>query len=259
MRAPGTYHHSHLVGVLGETAAEAIGANALLVRVAAYYHDIGKMKKPAYFIENSKGLENRHDRLTPHMSALIVASHIKEGVEMTMTAGIPKVIVDMIPQHHGTRMISYFYEKAKAQTNPGIDKIDPKDFQYPGPKPQTREAAIMMLADVTEATIRSLKEKTSIRIQQTVQRAITDIFSESQLDECELTLQDLTAIGNAFVRILLGIYHQRIEYPKSEGNFDEGSDRELQHSKSSSEVSSPDKKNHQASASPQLIGNSGKT
>lgn len=216
VRAPGTYHHSHLVGILAEAAAEAIGANPLLARVGAYYHDVGKMKKPQYFIENMKGGENRHERLSPHMSALIVSSHVKEGMEMASRAGLPQSIVDMIPQHHGTRMIGFFYEKAKAQEDPEIQKIDEKEFCYPGPKPQTREAAILMLADVTEASVRSLKEKTSVRIQQTVEKCISDVFAESQLDECDLTLKDLNDIGHAFVRILLGIYHQRIEYPQGE-------------------------------------------
>jgi len=221
VQAPGTYHHSHLVGVLGEAAAEAIGANALLVRVGAYYHDIGKMKKPQYFIENIKGSDNKHERLTPNMSSLIVSAHVKDGVDMAVSAHIPRVIADMIPQHHGTRLMSYFYSKAKENEDPAIAKADEKDFRYPGPKPQSREAAILMLADVTEASVRSLKEKSSTRIQQTVQKVINDIFAESQLDECELTLQDLNDIAKAFVRILLGIYHQRIEYPKDENEKSE--------------------------------------
>jgi hypothetical protein len=216
VRAPGTYHHSHLVGVLGEAAAEAIGANALLVRVGAYYHDIGKMKKPQYFIENAKSGENRHERISPNMSALIVSAHVKDGIEMAENAGLPLCIADMIPQHHGTRTMSFFYNKAKELEDPAIAQVDDREFKYPGPKPQTREAAILMLADVIEASVRALKEKSPVRIQQTVQRAINDIFAESQLDECDLTLKDLNAIASAFSRILLGIYHQRIEYPKDE-------------------------------------------
>ncbi|MBI4212028.1 MAG: HDIG domain-containing protein [Deltaproteobacteria bacterium] len=213
VRAPGTYHHSHLVGILSEAAAEAIGANALLVRVGAYYHDIGKIKKPSYFIENSTE-ENRHEKLTPHMSAMIVGSHVKEGMEMATKAGLPKAIVDMIPEHHGTRMIGFFFEKAKSQLDPEMEKVAASDYRYPGPKPQSRETAIMMLADITEAAVRALKEKTSVRIQQTVDRAINDVFTEAQLDESDLTLKDLNEIGKAFVRILMGIYHQRIEYPR---------------------------------------------
>lgn len=214
--APGTYHHSHIVGILGEAAAEAIGANPLIVRVGAYYHDIGKMRKPPYFIENAKNGENRHEKLTPHMSALIVQSHVKDGIEMAQSERLPKIITDMIPQHHGTRMISFFYEKAKSSEQPDVQKIDRKDFQYPGPKPQSREAAILMLADVVEAQVRSQKEKSPVRIEQSVRKIIDDVFRESQLDECELTLKDLDNIHKAFVRILLGIYHQRIEYPERE-------------------------------------------
>jgi membrane-associated HD superfamily phosphohydrolase len=150
------------------------------------------------------------------MSALIVQSHVKDGIEMGQASRLPKVIIDMIPQHHGTRMISFFYQKAKSSEQPDLQKIDKKDFQYPGPKPQSREAAILMLADVVEAQVRSLKEKSPVRIEQTVRKIIDDVFRESQLDECELTLKDLDNIHKAFVRILLGIYHQRIEYPERE-------------------------------------------
>ena len=213
VRAPGTYHHSHLVGILAEAAAEAIGANPLLVRVGAYYHDIGKIRKPLYFVENTKEGEDRHSKLSPHMSALIISSHVKEGMEMGEQAGLPRSIINMIPQHHGTKAISFFYEKAKSQQ---VDdtKIEEADFHYPGPKPQTREAAILMLADVAEAAVRSLKEKGTARIQQTVQRVINDCFADEQLNECELTLRDLNEIARAFAHILFGIYHQRIEYPK---------------------------------------------
>lgn len=213
VRAPGTYHHSHLVGILAEAAAEAIGANPLLVRVGAYYHDIGKIRKPLYFVENSKEGCDRHAKLLPHMSALIISSHVKEGIEMAEDAHLPRSIIDMIPQHHGTRSISFFYDKAKAMQT-GDENINEADFHYPGPKPQTREAAILMLADVSEAAVRSLKEKSTVRIQQTVQRVINDCFAEEQLDECELTLKDLNEIAKAFAHILFGLYHQRIEYPK---------------------------------------------
>jgi len=216
IRAPGTYHHSHLIGIIGEAAAEAIGANALLVRVAAYYHDIGKIKKPTYFVENAKNSEDKHAKLSPHMSSLIISSHVKDGIDMGQDAKLPRSIVDMIKQHHGTRTISFFYEKAKAM-NEGTDKkLDPTDFEYKGPKPQTREAAILMLADISEAAVRALKEKGVTRIQQTVDRMIHTCFSEKQLDECDLTLRDLNEISKAFTHILLGIYHQRIEYQKSD-------------------------------------------
>lgn len=213
IRAPGTYHHSHLVGILAEAAAGAIGSNPLLARVGAYYHDIGKIKKPMYFTENVKGV-SPHERLNPHMSALIIASHVKEGMELARNAHLPQTIIDMIPQHHGTKMIGYFFERARELATPGMGEIDEKDFRYPGPKPQSREAGLLLLADGVEGAVRALKEKSPTRIQQTVDSIINKSFAEGQLDECELTLKDLHATSRAFTRILLGIYHQRIEYPR---------------------------------------------
>ncbi len=215
VRAPGTYHHSHLVGIIAEAAAESIGANALLVRVAAYYHDIGKIKKPLYFVENVRNGDDKHSKLSPHMSSLIISSHVTDGVEMAKDAKLPRTIIDILKQHHGTRQISFFYEKARAIKSNESDKLDPGDFEYEGPKPQTREAAILMLADVSEAAVRALKEKGVTRIQQTVDRMIQGCFTENQLDECDLTLKDLNEIAKSFKHILLGIYHQRIEYQKS--------------------------------------------
>lgn len=213
IRAPGTYHHSHLVGILAESAASVIGANALLARVGAYYHDIGKIKKPLYFTENAKG-SSPHERLNPHMSALIISSHVKEGMELARSYKLPQAIIDMIPQHHGTKMIGYFYEQAKNQADPELGEVDERDFRYPGPKPQTREAGLLLLADGVEGAVRALKEKSPTRVKQTVDTVINKSFAEGQLDECEITLKDLHEVGNAFTRILLGIYHQRIEYPK---------------------------------------------
>lgn len=214
IRAPGTYHHSHLVGILAEAGASGIGANTLLARVGAYYHDIGKIRKPMYFTENQKGGTSPHDRLTPHMSALIIASHVKEGIELARSNKLPQVIIDMIPQHHGTKMIGYFFERAKEVADPNLGEIDEKDFRYPGPKPQSREAGLLLLADGVEGAVRALKEKSPTRIQQTVEMIINKSFAEGQLDECELTLKNLNEIGGAFTRILLGIYHQRVEYPR---------------------------------------------
>lgn len=215
VRAPGTYHHSHMVGVLAEAAAEAIGANPLLVKVAAYYHDIGKMKKPDYYMENIRGAENKHETLSPHMSALIVAAHVKEGTLLAKAHKLPTRIIDMIPQHHGTKRIGIFYEKAKELSDPALQNIDEKDFRYPGPKPQTKEAGILMLADGVEATVRSLKEKTPARIQQTVENMIERSFAEAELDECDLTLRDLHEIAKALSRTLIGLYHQRTDYAAS--------------------------------------------
>lgn len=214
IRAPGTYHHSHLVGILAEAAAERIGANPLLARVGAYYHDVGKMRKPQYYIENSKDNAHWYERVNPHMAALIISSHIKDGVEMARQHGLPQQIIDMIPQHHGTKMIGFFYELAKKSNDPNLEKLSESDFRYPGPKPQSQEAGILLLSDGVEAAVRALKEKTPTRIQQTVESIINKSFVESQLDECDLTLKDLTDIANAFTHILTGIYHQRIEYPK---------------------------------------------
>lgn len=214
IRAPGTYHHSHLVGILSESAAEKIGANPLLARVGAYYHDIGKMRKPQYYVENSKDNAHWYERISPHMAALIISSHIKDGMEMARQHGLPQQIIDMIPQHHGTKMVSFFYELAKKSNDPELEKLSESDFRYPGPKPQSQEAGILLLADGCEAAVRALKEKTPARIQQTVENIINKGFVESQLDECDLTLKDLTDIANAFTHILTGIYHQRIEYPK---------------------------------------------
>lgn len=222
IRAPGTYHHSHLVGILAEAAAERIGANPLLARVGAYYHDIGKMRKPQYYIENAKENTNWHERVNPHMAALIISSHIKDGVEMARQHGLPQQIVDLIPQHHGTKMIGFFYEMAKKSNDPTLEKLSEDDFRYPGPKPQTQEAGILLLSDGVEASVRALKEKTPTRIQQTVDSIINRSFVESQLDECDLTLRDLTDIANAFTHILTGIYHQRIEYPKQAKELAEG-------------------------------------
>lgn len=214
IKAPGTYHHSVVVGNLVEAAAEAIGANPLLARVCAYYHDIGKAAKPLYFIENVQGGENRHDKLSPHMSALILISHIKEGEALAREKRLGKPIIDVIRQHHGTALIKFFYERAKQQAEANGQQVDPREFRYPGPKPQTREAGLVMLADAVEAASRTLVNPTPDRIQGMVQKLINRIFSDGQLDECELTLKNLHEIAKSFNRILGAIFHHRIEYPE---------------------------------------------
>jgi putative nucleotidyltransferase with HDIG domain len=216
IHAPGTYHHSMLVGTLAEAGAEAIGANALLARVGSYYHDIGKMLTPEYFVENQAGRGNKHDRLSPSMSALIIMSHVKDGIKLAKEYKLPQRIIDMIPQHHGTNLISYFYNKAKELEDPNVQQVHEGDYRYPGPKPQTREAAIVMLADKVEAASRVLAEPTPHRITGLVQRIVSNIFMDGQLDECDLTLRDLQKISDAFVRTLIAIYHHRIEYPSVE-------------------------------------------
>ena len=214
VKAPGTYHHSIVVGNLVEAAAESIGANPLLARVSAYYHDIGKAAKPLYFIENQGDEENRHDKLTPSMSALILISHIKDGIELAREYRLGQPIFDIIRQHHGTALIKYFYERAKSQAKSSDQVVEEKDFRYPGPKPQTREAGIVMLADCVEAASRTLVAPTSDRIQGLVQKLINNVFIDGQLDECELTLKNLHEIARSFTTILNGIYHHRIEYPE---------------------------------------------
>ncbi|OGR25274.1 MAG: HD family phosphohydrolase [Desulfuromonadales bacterium GWD2_54_10] len=212
VRAPGTYHHSVVVGNLVEAAAESINANPLLARVAAYYHDIGKTSKALYFIENQAGEENRHDKLTPSMSALILISHIKEGAELAREKRLGQPIIDIIRQHHGTGLIKYFYDRAKTQAEASGQTVEEKDFRYPGPKPQTREAGIVMLADCVEAASRTLVNPTPDRIQGMVQKLINNVFIDGQLDECELTLKNLHEIAKSFNRILNGIFHHRIDY-----------------------------------------------
>ncbi|MBI5167728.1 MAG: HDIG domain-containing protein [candidate division NC10 bacterium] len=212
--APGTYHHSILVGTLAEGAAEAIGANPLLVRVGAYYHDIGKIKKPSYFIENQMDALNRHDKLAPSMSSLIIISHVKEGLELALEHHLPPALVDIIHQHHGTSLIAYFYQKAKEAEDRELGEVKEEEYRYPGPKPETKEAAVLMLADAVEAASRTLTDPTPARIQGLVQRIINNIFIDGQLGECDLTLRDLHLIAKSFVRILMGIFHSRIDYPE---------------------------------------------
>jgi putative nucleotidyltransferase with HDIG domain len=212
MEAPGTYHHSIMVGNLAERAAELIGADPLLVRVAAYYHDIGKLKRPYFFIENQAGGENIHDSLAPEVSAQILAAHVSDGVELAERYGLPPVIRDMIPQHHGTRLISFLYHKAVEQ---GKGPVDPEQFRYKGPKPQSKEAAILMLADSVEASARASRDHSPEAIARLVDEIVLQRLAEGQFDECDLTLRDLDMIKQAFRTLLTGIYHPRIEYPEA--------------------------------------------
>jgi len=225
VQAPGTYHHSVIVSNMVEATAEAVKANPLLAKVSAYYHDIGKMGKPLYFIENQVGDENRHDKLAPSMSNLILISHVKEGVELAQKHKLGREIIDIIQQHHGKSLINYFYNKAKEQAvNRGgkNSRVKQEDFRYPGPRPQTKEAGLVMLADMVEAAARSLTNPSPARIQGTVQKIINKAFADGQLDDCELTLKDLNEIATGFNKTLGGIFHHRVEYPEVDSSGDTG-------------------------------------
>jgi putative nucleotidyltransferase with HDIG domain len=216
MTAPGTYHHSIMVGNLAESASAKIGANSLLSLVGAYYHDIGKIgtkAKHSYFIENQERGVNPHDKLEPSMSALILVSHVKHGVEKARESRLGAPIVDIIQQHHGTNLIKFFYNKALEKNGDNPKAVPDDKYRYPGPRPQTKEAAVVMLADVAEAACRTLTEPTPSRIQKRVQTLIMGLFNDGQLDESTLTLKDLHAITKSFTHSLQGILHSRIVYP----------------------------------------------
>ena len=228
LETPGTYHHSLMVGNLAERAAEAIDADPLLARVAAYYHDIGKLANPLAFIENQGGSENVHDELTPEQSVTLLKAHVANGIDLAYHFKLPKAIIPFIPQHHGTALMSYFYARAKekaveaAGVRPGTPQaqaaeasVDQSKYRHAGPKPQSKEAAILMLADGVEASVRSLTAQDEPAIRTMVQRIIRERLEEGQFDECDLTLRDLELIREAFVQQLLGMYHRRIEYPQN--------------------------------------------
>jgi putative nucleotidyltransferase with HDIG domain len=227
VETPGTYHHSLMVGNLAERAAAAIGADPLLARVAAYYHDIGKLSNPAAFIENQAGGENIHDVLDPETSAQLLKSHVSEGIDIAYKSGLPKALIAFIPQHHGTAVMSYFYARAREQAaepygglntaegRKAADAVDIRKFRHGGPKPQVREAAIIMLADSVEASVRSLSSRDEAAIRAMVSRIIEERIADDQFDECDLTLRDIELIREAFVAQLLGMYHQRVAYPQN--------------------------------------------
>jgi putative nucleotidyltransferase with HDIG domain len=214
IEAPGTYHHSIIVSSLVEAAAEAIGANSLLAKVSAYYHDIGKLTKPQYFIENQLNFDNRHDKLSPKMSSLIIISHVKDGCELASQVKLGRQIINIIRQHHGNNIVSYFYDKAKKNKDESIRSLSESDFRYPGPKTQTKESGIVKLVDVIEASSRTLSNPTPARIRSLVRERIERIYMDGQLDECELTLRNLNTIAETFTKILTGIFHHRVDYPE---------------------------------------------
>lgn len=213
LEAPGTYHHSIVVGNLSETATEEIGGNGLLARVGAIYHDIGKIKRPYFFTENQEAYKNIHDDMEPSLSALVIASHVKEGIELAKKNKLPKDIIDIIAQHHGTNLITYFFHRALKENESANDAVAEENYRYSGPKPQTKEAGIILLADSLEAATRSLNNPTATRIKTLAKEIIQRNLENGQLEECDLTLKDLDKIGDSFSRILTGMFHSRVEYP----------------------------------------------
>lgn len=209
--APGTYHHSIIVANLAETAADSIGANGLLARVGAYYHDIGKLKRPHYFKENMMSSENPHDKINPSLSTNIITSHTKEGLDLAKKYHVPRMLHDFITQHHGTSPVTYFYHKAKT-ANCKDTKLEA--FRHKGPKPKTPEVAIVMMADTVEAAVRALPEPTPGKVEDLIRKLLKDKLEDGQLDECHLTLKNLDSIANAFTNVLCGIFHDRVEYPE---------------------------------------------
>jgi putative nucleotidyltransferase with HDIG domain len=216
--APGTYNHSYQVATLAEEAAEAIGANALLCRVASYYHDIGKIHKADYFVENQAGGENRHLNLSPSVSLLIIIGHVKDGVELAREYNLPTSITPFIQQHHGTTLVEFFYHQARTRQNPeGEDRpeISEMQYRYPGPKPRTREIAIVMLADAAESACRAMGDPAPARIEQLVHDLAMKRLLDGQFDDCDLTMRQLEQVEKSLMKTLLGIYHGRIAYPSS--------------------------------------------
>jgi len=211
METPGTYHHSIIVGNLAEAAADAVGADGLLARVGATFHDIGKVKRPMFFVENQIGNDNPHDKIAPSLSTLIVMSHVRDGLEMAREYKLPEVVTAFIAEHHGTDLVKFFYHRAQEHNG---DSVEEKDFRYLGPKPQTKETAIVSLADAVEAAVRSLSKPTPGKIEGLVRKIIRERLEDGQLDESDLTFQDLNKIADAFSKVLIGIFHGRIEYPE---------------------------------------------
>jgi cyclic-di-AMP phosphodiesterase PgpH len=227
VETPGTYHHSLMVGNLAERAAESIGADPLITRVAAYYHDVGKLANPVAFIENQSGGENIHDELESEESAQILKQHVADGIDIAYQSRLPKTLIAFIPQHHGTAIMSYFYAQARdeaagafggMETEQGrraAEAVDQRRYRHVGPKPQSREAALLMLADGVEASVRSLASRDEASIRSMVARIIGERMDDGQFDECDLTLRDINRVQEAFVSQLLGMYHQRVAYPQS--------------------------------------------
>jgi putative nucleotidyltransferase with HDIG domain len=215
MEAPGTFHHSVMVATLSEAAAESIGANTILTRVGALYHDIGKVKRPLFFVENQAyfGVENPHDKLTPRLSKMVITAHPRDGIEMGKQLGLPRAIMRFMPEHHGTLVAGYFYNKAVLEE--GEENVNKAQFRYPGPKPQSKETAIVMLADACESAVRALKNPTINQVEERVDKIFKQRVDDGQFSECAITFQDMQIIRDTFVRVLRGIQHNRIEYQQN--------------------------------------------
>jgi len=216
MDAPGTFSHSLLIGSIAEAAAESIGANGLLCRVGAYYHDIGKIHKPAYFVENQMGSSSRHEQLSPAMSQLVIAGHVKDGIEIAKEFGLPSVLREFIETHHGTTLMEYFYHEAKKRQDERQSPVWESEFRYPGPKPRSKEAAIVMMADAAESAARSLTDHTLAKVETLVHTIAMKRLQDGQFDECDLTLRELSLIEASLSKSLTAHHHGRIAYPKTE-------------------------------------------
>jgi putative nucleotidyltransferase with HDIG domain len=212
LEAPGTYQHSLAVGNLAEAGADAIGADSLLLRVCSYYHDVGKLVKPEYFVENQRGT-NPHDTISPSMSALVIQSHVKEGLKMAREAKLPLPIRQGIATHHGTKLIRYFFSKAQDQNDPEMGKIRESDYRYPGPKPHSKEMGVLLLADAVEAAARTVEKPSPNKLQGMISKIFSDALQDGQLDDSDLTFSDMEKIGSAFLWVLTNMYHHRIDYP----------------------------------------------
>jgi len=215
LEAPGTYNHSLQVATLAEEAAEAIGVNSLLCRVAAYYHDVGKINKADYFVENQTDGHNRHINLSPSVSLLIIIGHVKDGMELAREYNLPTSLFPFIQQHHGTTLVEFFYQRACDTSTPDQQSVEETQYRYPGPKPKTKEIAILMLADAVESACRAMPEPTASRIETLVHEISVRRLQDRQFDECDLTMRDLDAIERSLIKTLLGIYHGRIAYPST--------------------------------------------
>jgi len=249
MEAPGTFSHSLLIGSIAETAADAIGANGLLCRVGAYYHDIGKINKPSYFVENQMGSISRHEQLSPAMSKLVIIGHVNDGMEIARKYGLPAVLRQFIETHHGTTLMEYFYNEARKRKGELDNEVSEIEFRYPGPKPRTREAAIIMLADAVESAARSLTDPTPTKIEALVHSIAMKRLQDGQFDDCDLTLRELSLIEASMSKFLAAHYHGRIAYPKLDGK-PAGEDKQETHAAEKAQNTANNQSNNPANNQP---------